>query len=207
MKKTLTLLALAPLAVIAQTTWEVEAGGSTGPGQTDPYYLPMMLTIHVGDSVHWTAVSGSHNVYGMHDDFPDNPEEFNSGQPSQDLDFTFVFNIPGEYGYHCTQNGHSATQHGMILVEDGTQVQEAVGKAGSISLFPVPSSGRLTIGLEDDTYRIAQIVGTDGRTHGEHGILAGASNTIDISRLANGRYMLRLINRDGNAIVRPFVKE
>ena len=207
MKTLFTLLALAPTALTAQTTWEVVAGGSMGPGQTDPYYAADSITINMGYAVHWTVVSGSHNVYGMHDAFPDNPEEFTSGQPSQDMDYTHVFNIPGIYGYHCTQNGHAATQHGMIIVQEGTGVHEAVADPGAITLFPVPSSGRLNVSLEGKNYRMAQIIGADGRTMDERSIQPGVLNGIDISKLPNGRYMLRLMGDNGNIILRPFVKE
>ena len=148
MKPLLTLFAIIPLAVLGQDPWEVEAGGSTAPGSTvDPYFAPMDLEITVGDAVHWTGVSGSDNVYGGLDDFPGNPEGFTSGEPEQDLDYTRIFTIPGVYMYHCTQQGHSATQHGMItVVEDNTHVVELT-EIGSLSLYPMPANGQLNIKL------------------------------------------------------------
>ena len=207
MKTLFTLLALVPLTVSSQTLWEVEAGGSTAPmSTTDPYYDPMELEIMLGDAVHWTAVSGSHNVYAEADDFPDNPEFFNSGEPVQDMDFTHIFTIPGVYLYHCTQQGHSETQHGMITVVDNTNVEELTS-LGSLSLYPVPASGQLNIKLEGGDLRGADIFSVDGRLQYAQGLIAGQRNVIDVSNLAHGRYLLRLMDASGNSLVRPFVKD
>ena len=207
MKTLVTLLALVPLTLSAQTIWEVEAGGSTAPGSTeDPYFDPMELTIYVDDAVHWTGVSGSHNVYGGADDFPDNPEYFSSGEPEQDMDFTFIFTIPGVYMYHCTQQGHSITQHGMITVVDNTNVQENTS-LGVLSLYPVPASGQLNIELDGGSLRGADIFSVDGRLQSSQSLIAGQRNVIDVSGLAHGRYLLRLVDANGKNLVRPFVKD
>jgi plastocyanin len=208
MKQLFTLLAFAPIVAWSQTTWEVEAGGSTAPGSTtDPYYSPMTLEIMVGDAVHWEGVSGSHNVYGGLDDFPDNPEGFTSGEPEQDLDYTRTFTIPGVYMYHCTQQGHSQTQHGMItVVEDDTQVSELT-EIGSLSLFPMPATGQLNIKLEGGELRTAEIFSVDGRLRLSVPLLASERNLIDVSALTHGRYLLRLLDSNGLSLVRPFVKD
>ena len=207
MKALFTLLALVPLTVNSQTLWEVEAGGSTAPGSTvDPYFDPMELTIYVDDAVHWTGVSGSHNVYGGEDDFPDNPEFFDSGEPDQDLDYTFIFTIPGVYMYHCTQQGHSVTQHGMITVVDNTNVQENTS-LGVLSMFPVPASGQLNIKLDGGDLRSADIYSVDGRLQSNQSLIAGQRNVIDVSGLVHGRYLLRLMDANGRSLVRPFVKD
>ena len=207
MKNLVTLVALAPMAAFCQTTHEVEAGGSTAPGSTTaPYYAPMELEILLGDAVHWTAVSGSHNVYAMGDDFPDNPEFFHSGEPVQDMDYTHTFTTPGVYLYHCTQQGHSVTQHGMITVVDNTNVEELTS-LGSLSLYPVPANGQLNIKLEGGDLRGADIFSVDGRLQYAQGLIAGQRNVIDVSNLAHGRYLLRLVDASGNSLVRPFVKD
>lgn len=207
MKTLFTLLALVPLTASSQTLWEVEAGGSTAPGSTtDPYYDPMELTIYVDDAVHWTGVSGSHNVYAEADDFPDNPEYFSSGEPVQDMDYTHIFTIPGVYLYHCTQQGHSATQHGMITVVDNTNVEEHTS-LGDLSLYPVPASGQLNIKLDGGDLRGADIYSVDGRLQRNQGLIAGQRNVIDVSELAHGRYLLRLVDATGKSLVRPFVKD
>jgi plastocyanin len=73
------LLFAFPLLAAAQVTFTIEATGGTGLGT--PLYNPQFITILVGDIVQWNGVSGTHNVYGELDDFPNNPEGFSSGQP------------------------------------------------------------------------------------------------------------------------------
>lgn len=203
----LTAITLAcPLLAIGQITVEVEAGGSTLQGQPAPYYDPMDVTIHVGDAVHWTTASGTHNVYGMHDMFPDNPEEFSSGEPTSDLDYTHTFTIPGFYGYHCTQQGHSLTQHGTITVLLNESVQEHT-LLGQLVMFPVPAAGRLTVQLDGSRLQRAEVLSIDGRSMVTHNMTAGTVNTIDLDGIASGRYLLRLMDTQGQMLVRPFVKE
>ncbi len=196
---------LLPILCTAQITVEVEAGGSTLPGADDPYYSPADVTIHVGDAVHWTAVSGSHNVYGMHDDFPDNPEEFSSGEPSSDLDYTRTFTIPGFYMYHCTQQGHSATQHGTITVLLSESVQEHTDM-GKLVMFPVPANGHMTVQLDGTQLQRAEVMAMDGRMMRAQNLRAGAVNTIELEGLASGRYLLRMFDLKGGVLVHPFMK-
>lgn len=207
MKTITTLLFALPLSLAAQTTWQVEVGGSTAPNsETLPYYDPSELTIHVGDIVHWHSVSGTHNVYGMHDMFPDNPEEFESGEPTSDLDYSHTFTIPGVYMYHCTQQGHAVTQHGMITVLENSSGIEEATDMGHFTLFPVPANGQLNVGLEGGALRSAEVLSMDGRVQ-RTVVLNGLSRaTIDVDGLATGRYLLRLVDNTGRSLVRTFLK-
>jgi plastocyanin len=204
MKQIFTPFALLPLCLSAQTTWEVEAGGSTS-GSTAPYYDPMMLTIEVGDAVHWEAITGSHNVYALQSTFPSNPEGFTSGDPSFNLDYTRTFTIPGTYMYHCTQNGHSATQHGTIVVELSSQVQEN-DAFGELTMFPVPATGQLTIGTGGAGLARVEVITTDGRLLKIVPANGAQRVTIDLDGLATGRYFVRLTDGEGHRIVRPFLR-
>lgn len=205
MKNLLLLLACLPATLLAQTTWEVEAGGSMLPGNPAPYYSPADITINVGDAVHWTAVSGTHNVYGMLDAFPANPEGFTSGDPSSNLNYTHTFTIPGLYGYHCTQNGHAATQHGTINVVGTEDVGERSGAA--FSLYPSPAHGQLTVVLAHPGTCTAEVLGVSGQVLGHMELPANGQHTVPVNGLQPGTYFLRLTTADGNVAVRPFVKQ
>lgn len=206
MRSIATLFPLLPLALAAQTTWQVEAGGSTAPGSpTQPYYDPMELTIEVGDIVHWTGVSGSHNVYAEQDVFPDNPEGFHSGDPVSNLNYTRTFTLPGVYMYHCTQNGHATTQHGMITVTSTQQVEE-VTDLGRLVMFPVPADGQLTVEMNGNLLRQAEVIAVDGRVLLAADLSPVDHNVIGLGGLAAGRYLLRLTDTRGHALVRTFLK-
>ncbi|MBL0043014.1 MAG: T9SS type A sorting domain-containing protein [Flavobacteriales bacterium] len=210
MRNISTLLASLPFALIAQTTWQVEAGGSLTDPNNLPYYDPMDLVIEVGDAVNWTNVGGTHNIYGELDMFPDNPEGFGNGDPAQaPWTFSYTFTIPGVYGYHCTQefNGqlHSTTQHGEITVVDPSAVHENTA-LGNLLMFPVPVDGQLSISLEGASISTVEVMSIDGRLLLQRSVGSRPSATLDLSSLASGRFVIRLTNDQGLAVVRPFVK-
>jgi plastocyanin len=206
MKHLFTLLLCLPLLATAQVTVDVEAGGSTLPGETDPYFDPMMVTIHVNDVVHWHCVSGTHNVYGELDEFPDNPEGFSNGDPEPAVwDFSYMFTIPGVYNYHCTQQGHSATQHGEITVLINESVEE-ITSIGQLLMFPIPADGVLNVQLEGRGIQRIDIIGLDGRLLVSEHLGSSMTARIDLSSLSTGRYIMRLTDATGAGIVRPFLK-
>lgn len=205
MKKLLVFLAITPVALFAQTTWEVEAGGSMLPGNPAPYYSPADITINVGDAVHWTAVSGTHNVYGMPDAFPANPEGFTSGDPSSNLNYTHVFTIAGTYGYHCTQNGHAATQHGTITVV-GTEQIDGPSQT-SFGLYPLPAHDELNVVRGTPAMDQVEITDAAGRVVARMTLGSTLLAVIPVRNLLPGTYFLRLAAADGTAMVRAFVKE
>jgi len=189
----------------AQTTHQVEVGGSTAGGPL-PYYEPAQLTIAVGDQVEWTGVSGTHNINGSLNVFPDNPEGFLSGVPVPALSFSFTFTIPGVYQYHCDQEGHSATQHGTITVLDPNSVQEH-NASEAIILFPVPTDDLLVVQLGSMRITLAEVIGMDGRVVDAVNVNGRDRIEIGTARLAAGQYQLRLTDQDGRALIRPFRKD
>ncbi|MDQ3100336.1 MAG: T9SS type A sorting domain-containing protein [Bacteroidota bacterium] len=193
-----------PILLAAQTTHLVDVGGSTS-GSTDPYYAPQELTIDVGDIVHWTNSSGTHNVNGSAAAFPDNPEGFFSGQPESDLDFSFTFNTPGAYHYHCDQQGHSATQFGMINVIGGNSVEEN-SAAINIELFPIPTSDLLVVEFGDQEIERAEIHSVDGRLISSQAVNGRSRIEVSTTSLVSGQYFLRLTDAKGHLITRPFRK-
>lgn len=206
MKALYTVLAVLPFTAYAQTTWTVNVGGST-QGGTPPYYSPQQLTIDVGDIVHWVRDNGTHNVAGTVALFPGNPEGFYSGTPDNTVwPFDYTFTIPGVYNYHCTQNGHSATQFGTITVLNSNGLQEAQG-SNSINLFPVPSSAALIVDLAGPDVRTAEILSIDGRVLASTSVNGAARLELNVASLATGGYFLRLREMNGGAITRPFTKE
>ncbi|MGV9013121.1 MAG: T9SS type A sorting domain-containing protein [Flavobacteriales bacterium] len=205
MKQLATLLAFLPFGLIAQTTWQVEAGGSTA-GSTLPYYLPANITIAAGDVVHWTGVSGTHNVYGMLDVFPNNPEGFTSGQPAPGLNYTHTFTVAGVYQYHCTMQGHAATQFGTITVTASTAGIASQAGTGPFKIFPQPAQDELTLdpGAGYSSAEILNVAGAVVRTAAVEG---NDRQVIDLSGLPSGTFMLRLRDAQGHTATQPFVKQ
>ncbi len=66
------------------------------------FFSPADLTIRSGDTVVWTNTGGFHNINGTQGSYPSNPETFgNGGAADAPWTYTFVFDKPGFYNYHC----------------------------------------------------------------------------------------------------------
>ncbi|MBX2973665.1 MAG: hypothetical protein KF797_11215 [Flavobacteriales bacterium] len=198
-----TLIITAPFALMAQTTYYVEVGGSTlGPAL--PYYSPNVLNILVGDTVTWQNASGTHNVNASTFFFPANPEGFVNGDPSSDnWTFSHVFTIPGVYNYMCMTEGHSATQTGRVLVTDGTSVPEAAAEA-PIALSPTSATDHLFVEVGSRSIDHFEVMGLDGRLMATHAANTGRMMRIPVAALPQGNYLLRIVETSGRATTLRF---
>jgi plastocyanin len=207
MRASSTLFALLPFALFAQSTTQVQVGGSLAGG-TPPFYSPQNITINVGDIVQWTNTSGSHNVNGTTQLFPGNPQSFSSGAVAGGgWTYSFTFDVAGVYNYHCTAGGHSATQFGQITVVGSTTSVDENEQDASISLFPVPTSDNLTVELGTLSIRTAEVFSLDGQRVASEAVNGNSRVDVHVGGLASGNYFLRLITADGRTITRPFRKE
>lgn len=207
MKKTLTLLAFLPISAFAQVIWPVNMGGSTSGG-TLPFYSPQNLTISIGDIVRWTNVSGTHSANGSLTLFPGNPQGFSSGDPQNGMwSWQFQFNIPGTYNYHCTQEGHAATQFGQIVVLNNVGVAEVTDAGDRIAVYPVPATEQLTIEATGITLRSARVIDLDGATIMELPLSATGRTDVDIAKLAAGKYFVLVTDADGGVSGKSFSKQ
>ncbi len=205
MKQILTLAVLLPLGAFAQTIWPVNVGGST-IGATPPYYSPQDLTINVNDIVRWSNVSGTHNVNGTQTLFPGNPQSFNSGSAQNGAwTYQFTFTIPGVYNYHCTQDGHAATQHGTITVQNTTGVAE-VTESSDVKVYPVPATDLLYVELATGNARTASVVDLNGATVLSAPLKASGRSEVNIASLAPGKYFVLITDAEGRVTTKPFSK-
>lgn len=207
MRRILTLLTLAPLALSAQTTWNVDVGGSTLPGNPDPFYAPQHITIEVGDIVEWDESSGTHNIDGRTQTFPNNPAGFYSGTPQNtNWPFSFTFTTPGFYEYHCNQQGHSLTQFGSITVIDPTNVQ-SYEKPENIILFPIPADDVLMVALYGCTgVARGEVIDLSGHVVKSQPLVDARTNSFDLTGVAPGQYFLLVYGSTGKPLMRKFVK-
>ena len=207
MRRILTLLSFTPFVLFAQTTWQVDVGGSTLPGQTDPFYAPQDLVIQLGDIVEWDESSGTHNIDGRVQTFPNNPETFYSGTPQNTTwPFSHTFLVPGFYEYHCNQQGHSLTQFGTITVIDPSGVQN-YERPNNIVLFPIPADDVLMVALNGCTGVVrGEVVDLKGQVLLSQRLMDARTNPMDVSSLAPGQYCLLVYGGSGKPLMRKFVK-
>jgi plastocyanin len=199
---------LLPASLSAQTLWNVDVGGSTLNPLNLPYYNPQHLTINVGDQVRWSNSSGTHNVNGSLSLFPGNPEGFSSGDPaSGSWNFTKTFTIPGVYNYHCTSQGHAATQFGSItVVNPSTGLADVEEASSAIRVYPSPANDRLFVDAGDLPLRLVRIIDLNGRE-----LLSAPVQRVpmalEVESLPSGNYFVLLSDTDGRIAARPFRKE
>ena len=120
MKKILLLL-IFPSFIFAQSSHIINAGMM--------YYYPSVLTINVGDTVHWINDGGFHNVNFDVSSISglsfNNPESFISDPTSDTEMYTHVFTIPGNYEYDCSVYGHAVSgMTGTIIVNNISGIAE-----------------------------------------------------------------------------------
>lgn len=89
-------------------------------GQTN---MNIDLTIHTGDTVRWTWVSGFHNVVSGLPSDPDAGDLFSSGGPTGTVGtmFEYTFNDVGLFDYHC-------------------QIHASMGMMSQINVVPGPGA-------------------------------------------------------------------
>lgn len=207
MRKTLLASILLPASLHAQTLWPVSMGGSTAGG-TLPFYNPQHITINVGDQVRFTNVSGTHSANGSLALYPGNPEGFSTGDPENgNWSETFTFTIPGLYQYHCTADGHSATQFGSITVLDPTGVAEVREAGSEVVVFPSPTTGLMTIEAAECDVRQVSVISLNGETLLTVSVNNGGLITLNVTELAAGNYFVLLTDAGGRVIAKPFSKE
>lgn len=115
------------LAVLLAGSFSIADGAVVNVSMSGVAFAPQDIVVNVGDEVVWT-----NNDPVLHTVTSDDGTSFDSGNISPGNQFSFVFNSPGSFPYHCEI--HS----GMV----GTVTVEAA------SATPVPSTGTLgMIGL------------------------------------------------------------
>ena len=126
MKKISTLFTaiLFVFSLNAQNSYTINSGNY--------YYTPQLLTINIGDTVHWINDGGFHNVNFDVNTLSgasfNNPVSFVS-TPTNDVEmYTYVFAVAGSYDYDCSVGSHAA--NGMV----GTIIVNAASSLENLSV-------------------------------------------------------------------------
>ena len=122
MKKISTLLTtiLFVFGLNAQNSFTINSGNF--------YYTPQLLTINLGDTVHWINDGGFHNVNfdinTLSGSSFNNPVSFVS-TPTNDVEmYTYVFTVAGNYDYDCSVGSHAANgMVGTIIVNASSSLE------------------------------------------------------------------------------------
>ena len=123
MKKISTLLTaiLFVFSLNAQNSYTINSGNY--------YYTPQLLTINIGDTVHWINDGGFHNVNFDINTLSgasfNNPVSFVSTPTNDVAMYTYVFTVAGSYDYDCSVGSHAANgMVGTIIVNSSSNIKD-----------------------------------------------------------------------------------
>ncbi|MBS2211396.1 T9SS type A sorting domain-containing protein [Carboxylicivirga mesophila] len=174
----------------AQTNWDVTV--------TNFSFTPASLTIDQGDVVTWNNTLGTHNVNGTTATFSNNPASFGNSLQNAPWQYSFTFDIAGEYSYQCDQ--HPGSMQGTITVNTATSITGDNDKDG-IKIYPSPVREYLFIEFNDNratTYSSIQIFDLTGQMVFSQPIGSNDKLTINMGHLPPSLYFYRLQNTNGS---------
>lgn len=159
-------------------------------------FVPLSVTINVGDTVRWYNTQGeTHNINGSF--WQDNPEAFGI-EVGTDWIYTHVFTIPGTYQYHCDVHVDQGME-GIINVEEGTSsiYQNNTDDQLIKRVYPIPADDFVVIELQDDA--LAQYPQLDMKLYDylgrvQHSTSLGMKDRYEISvrDLSSGLYFFQI---------------
>jgi len=179
----------------AQTIHTIQANASTFSEPT--------LTIEVGDTVEWVNSGGiAHNVNGSTNSYPANPVGFGHLAIETSFTYSFTFNTPGTYGYHCDVHGSPGFgMIGTITVNVATSVEDELPPLFELTdAFPNPfrESTSVTLSTTQDELVRVTVYDASGREvevlH-DGTVVAGRPLRLEWkpADVAGGLYMVRFV--------------
>lgn len=159
-------------------------------------FSPSNITINLGDTVEWNNNNtGNHNVNGTTVTFPSNPESFGNSLGTN-WTYSHKFNTAGSYNYRCDVHFGSGMT-GSITVLPASNVEEI--SVNEISVYPNPANNSITIGNKNKSETLFyKIFSLNGKliTNGIY------SNSIDVSEIERGSYLLVLQPENSGEIIK-----
>src|SRR6516165_2005402 len=110
------VVAIAPLLAL-HPTMASAATVTVTVGNNCLCFSPDPVTIHPGDTVHWTWSSTGHSSTSGSPGMPNGM--WDSGIRSQGATFDHTFNTAGSFDYYCTPRGACCGMVGTVTVVNG----------------------------------------------------------------------------------------
>ena len=191
MKSFVSVILLATTAIVAHATTHVVTCQNGAN-----HFLPINVNAVVGDTIHWTWVSGTHIVGIINTaDIPSGAAQWNAPIDLLNHDFEYVVTVPGEYHYAChPDNPHD--ENGYITVTEATLVRGPDADPVLFNVHPNPFSAVITIEAVADANGIT-ISDLLGRVVGTYSLRSGQGVLqIDLATLPKGIFFCS-VARDG----------
>lgn len=200
MKQLLALAAFVSLSMTAQATTHVVTCQNGAN-----HFLPVTINAVVGDTIHWTWISGNHIVGIINEtDIPALADTWYAVIDATYNDYEYVVAHPGNYHYVC----HPLQPHdedGYIVVAVSTDVQEAKADDG-VALYPNPFTDQITVEADGaNGVTIHNLLGEKVASHA----FAGGRTTLgtDLGTLPRGIYFVSILRNGVVLETRRTVKQ
>ena len=183
----------------AQTNWNVTVSNFS--------FSPADLTIDQGDIITWNNTLGTHNVNGTTATFPNNPTSFGNAVQAAPWEYSFTFDIAGEYRFQC--NPHSASMQGTITVNAATSIVSSE-ENDNIKIYPSPFEEYVFIELPDTktkSYEQIQLFNMTGQMVYSKQITSDDKFQFDLGHLEPSIYFYRLQDSNGSFNTGKIIKK
>jgi plastocyanin len=140
------------------------------------YFSPDTLYVHVGDTIKWVWMSGSHTSTSIK--VPTGAATWNHPMNSASSDFEIQLTVAGEYDFHC--NIHPSMMHGAIFVAPASGITSYNNASHFVHLYPNPflsnlsmsftlkESETIKISIYDLTGKIVKVLANSNFEKGDH---------------------------------------
>lgn len=175
---------LATGITFAQTDYQIDAQAMSWSNPD--------ITIELGDSITWiNSNNGTHNINGTTTTFTSNPESFGMLTTGANWTFGKRFNVPGVYLYRC--DVHSSVMFGKVTVVDPA-LSVPTKKTMSVSIYPNPAQNVITLNASATRNKVViyDMLGNMVMSQ-----VLENQNTLDISKLTSGVYLVEISSTDG----------
>lgn len=183
----------------AQTTWNVQVDNFS--------FTPANLSIQQGDIVVWKNIQGTHNVNGTTSEFPNNPASFGNAVKNTPWEYTFTFDIAGDYDYLC--DPHASFMKGTITVTSATSINQLSDVSKEISMYPMPFKDMLTIktSASGNVYERLDLFNYIGVKVLSISLQNTEEIKLELGHLTSSVYIYQLTDSKGNINTGKIVKE
>lgn len=165
----------------------------------DSFFNPASLNVKVGDTVSWSFTGNMQNHTTTSSTIPSGAASWDQPINTANPTFNYVVTKAGTYNYVCTP--HASFMKGTITATVATAVANI--NQDEIYSYPNPANNKITIASTVSQVTVIDMQGRIVLTWNK-GV---SSNSIDVSHLSKGTYILNLQVKGQNKLEKLIINE
>lgn len=185
------LLTMVVIPLQSQTVHDVNVSNSF-------VFNPANLTIEQGDQVVWNNTSGTHNVNGTTATYPNNPISFGNSVASSPWEYSFTFDVIGQYNYQCDPHV-GIGMVGSITVTTATALKKTEAGSDGLKVYPQPANDIVFVELDDrfaGTTYVIKLYNMLGVEVLSVSLLPQGTTRLSTSQLVESFYFYQVMDQD-----------